>query len=104
MTDTPAKPGHNSGKYKPDADLDAAKNTAYRVTADELRSFVERFESLEVDRKDLAGQQKEVMAEAKGRGYDTAAIRRIIAHRKVDPAEATERQAVFDLYCEALGI
>ncbi len=41
----------------------------YRVTAGELRQFIERFERLEAEKKDIADQQKEVMAEAKARGY-----------------------------------
>jgi uncharacterized protein (UPF0335 family) len=43
--------------------------SSYRVTADELRAFVERYERLEADKRDIADQQKEVMAEAKGRGW-----------------------------------
>ena len=50
---------------------DKSTDTSYRVTADELRQFVERIERLDAEKKDLADQQKEVMAEAKGRGYDT---------------------------------
>ena len=41
---------------------------AYSVTADELRQFIERFEQLEAEKADVAEQQKELMAEAKGRG------------------------------------
>ncbi len=44
-------------------------NDAYNVTADELRQFIERFEQLESEKKDVTEQQKELMAEAKGRGY-----------------------------------
>ena len=44
---------------------------SYRVAADELRQFVERFENLEIEKQNIADQQKEVMAEAKSRGYDT---------------------------------
>ena len=76
----------------------------YRVTADELRQFVERYERLEADRKDLADQQKEVMAEAKGRGYDTAALRKLIALRKRDSDDVAEEEAVLDLYKQALGM
>lgn len=79
-------------------------DTAYDVTADELRSFVERFEHLEAEKKDITDQQKEVMAEAKGRGYDTKALRKIIAMRKKKPDELAEEQAVVDLYCGALGM
>ena len=57
----------------------------YAVTADELRQFVERFEQLESEKKDLADQQKELMAEAKGRGYDTKVLRKVVALRKRKP-------------------
>ena len=76
----------------------------YRVTAGELRAFVERFERLEAEKKDIADQQKEVMAEAKGRGYDTKVLRKIVALRKKDPAEISEEEAVLELYKEALGM
>ena len=77
---------------------------SYRVTADELRQFIERFERLEAEKKDIAEQQKEVMAEAKGRGYDTKVIRKVIALRKRDSADIAEEEAVLDMYKEALGM
>jgi len=91
-------------KFKPDSDLDQASETAYRVTAGELRAFVERFERLEIEKKDISDHQKEVMAEAKSRGYDTKALRKLIALRKKDPQEIAEEQAVLDLYMDALGM
>lgn len=77
---------------------------SYRVTADELRQFVERFERLEAEKRDIAEQQKEVMAEAKGRGYDTRVMRKLIALRKRDAADLAEEEAVLDLYRQALGM
>ena len=77
---------------------------AYRVAADELRAFVERYERLEAEKKDIADQQKEVMAEAKGRGYDAKALRRLVSLRKKDPQIVSEEEAVFELYKEALGM
>ena len=77
---------------------------AYRVAADELRSFVERYERLEAEKKDIADQQKEVMAEAKGRGYDVVALRKLITLRKKDPAKLSEEEAVLELYRGALGV
>ena len=76
----------------------------YRVTADELRNFVERFERLDAEKKELAEAQKEVMAEAKGRGYDTKIIRVIIAQRKRDSADLAEEEAVLEMYRQALGM
>ncbi|MEL7026548.1 MAG: DUF2312 domain-containing protein [Pseudomonadota bacterium] len=76
----------------------------YRVATDELRQFVERFERLEAEKRDIADQQKEVMAEAKGRGYDTKVMRKVIALRKRDSADIAEEEAVLDLYKQALGM
>ena len=77
---------------------------SYRVTADELRQFIERLERLEAEKKDIADQQKEVMAEAKGRGYDTKVMRKVIALRKRDKEDLAEEEAVLDMYKEALGM
>ena len=76
----------------------------YRVTADELRQFIERYERLEQEKKDLAEHQKEVMSEAKARGYDTKVMRKIIALRKRDKDDIAEEEAVLELYKEALGM
>jgi len=77
---------------------------SYRVTADELRQFIERYERLEMEKKDIADQQKEVMAEAKGRGYDTKVLRKIVALRKRDHNDIAEEEAVLEMYKEALGM
>jgi uncharacterized protein (UPF0335 family) len=79
-------------------------DSSYRVTADELRQFVERYERLEQEKKDVADQQKEVMAEAKGRGYDTKVLRKLVSLRKRDPDDINEEEAVLELYKEALGM
>ena len=77
---------------------------SYRVTAEELRQFVERFERLEIEKKDIADQQKEVMAEAKSRGYDTRIMRKIVSLRKRDLEEVAEEEAVLSMYKTALGM
>ena len=76
----------------------------YRVTANELRQFIERFERLETEKKDISDQQKEVMAEAKGRGYDTRVMRKLIVLRKRDQNEIAEEEAILDMYKEVLGM
>jgi uncharacterized protein (UPF0335 family) len=83
---------------------DTVIDQSYRVTADELRSFIERYERLESEKKDIADQQKEVMAEAKGRGYDTKVMRKVIALRKRDSDDIAEEEAVLEMYKEALGM
>jgi uncharacterized protein (UPF0335 family) len=78
--------------------------TTYEITAEELRSFIERFERLEAEKHDIVEQQKEVMAEAKSRGYDTKVMRRIIALRKKTRDQLAEEEAVEAIYREALGL
>ena len=101
-----AKVARKKGKppMKPDPDFDRMSADAYNVTAEELRQFVERYEHLEQEKKDITDQQKEVMAEAKGRGYDTKVLKKVIALRKRKPDELAEEQAVLDLYKTALGM
>lgn len=77
---------------------------AYNITADELRQFIERYEQLESEKQDLADQQKQLMAEAKGRGYDTAVLRKVIALRKRTPDDIAEEEAILELYKAALGM
>ena len=79
-------------------------DTTYRVTADELRQFIERIEKLDAEKKDISEQQKEVLAEAKGRGYDSKVIRKLITLRRRDQGEVAEEEAVLELYKEALGM
>ncbi len=74
------------------------------VAGQELRQFIERFERLDAEKKDIADAQKEVMAEAKGRGYDTKVMRKIISIRKMDANDLAEEEAVLDMYKSALGM
>ncbi|MCA0907427.1 DUF2312 domain-containing protein [Ruegeria marisrubri] len=77
---------------------------SYKVTSGELRQFVERIERLELEKKDIADQIKEVYAESKSRGYDVKALRSIIALRKRDKDDIAEQEAVIEMYKEALGM
>ena len=74
------------------------------VAADELKAVIERIERLEEEKTALAGDIRDVYAEAKGNGFDTKIIRKIVALRKKDHAERKEEEAVMDLYLEALGM
>lgn len=69
-----------------------------------LKSFVERIERLNEEKAEIAEQVKEVFSEAKGMGFDTKALRKLISLRKLDPAKRQEEQAVLDLYAHALGL
>jgi uncharacterized protein (UPF0335 family) len=83
----PAKPGSNSG-----------------VIGDELKSFIERIERLEEERKSIGDDVKDVKAEAKGRGYDSKTIGKILKLRKQDKAKREEEEALLHLYMFALGM
>ena len=75
-----------------------------QVTADELRQFIERAEQLAAEKRDIADQEKELFAEAKGRGYDTKVMRKIIRDRKIARDALAEFEAVEDLYRSAIGM
>ena len=74
------------------------------VAAGQLRSFVERIERLEEEKKGIADDIRDVYAEAKGNGFDTKILRRVISLRKKDSAERQEEEAILDLYLHALGM
>ncbi len=84
--------------------VEDGQSESYKVTAGELRQFIERYERLDEEKKDIADQQKEVLAEARGRGYDVKVLRKLVALRKKDPAEVSEEEAVLELYKQALGM
>ena len=69
-----------------------------------LRSFIERIERLEEEKKALADDIKEVYSEAKGTGFDTKVMRQVIRLRKMESADRQEQEAMLDLYLSALGM
>ena len=74
------------------------------VARDQLRSFIERIERLEEEKKSIADDIKDVYAEAKANGFDTKVLRRIVSIRKQDQNERLEQEAVLDTYLAALGM
>lgn len=83
-------PGHNSDQ-------------AYGVAAGELKQFIEQWEQLESEKKDIAEQQKDIMREAKARGYDTAVMRLVMKRRKMHRDEIAETEAILEMYETALA-
>jgi uncharacterized protein (UPF0335 family) len=71
---------------------------------DQLRSFVERVERLTSDKDEIASDIRDVYAEAKGQGFDVAALRAIIRLRKIDTDKRREAEAILDTYMLALGM
>jgi uncharacterized protein (UPF0335 family) len=74
------------------------------VAQDQLRAFVERIERMNEEKSAIAVDIKEIFAEAKGNGFDTKVLRKIIAIRKQDYNERMEQEALLDLYLAALGM
>lgn len=87
MTEETPGPGHNSG-----------------VAGDLLRRFVERVERVEEQKRELAEDQKQIMAEVKAAGLDAKTVRRVVKERKKDRAARAEEESLFDLYWHALGM
>lgn len=74
------------------------------VAADELRLLIERVERLEEEKKGISDDISDVYAEAKGRGYDKTAIRKILAIRRKKKEEYQEEEAILEVYMQALGM
>ena len=74
------------------------------VAAERLQSIVSRIERLEEERKALAGDIKDIYAEAKSAGFDVKVLRQLIAIRRKEPAEVEEAETLLDVYRRALGM
>lgn len=71
---------------------------------EQLRALVERIERLEEEKAALAGDIKEVYAEAKGHGFDVKTLRQVVRLRKQDAQERQEREEMLSVYLHALGM
>jgi uncharacterized protein (UPF0335 family) len=74
------------------------------IAADELRAFLERYEQLDAEKKDVADQQKELVKELKGRGYAAKPFKAIVALRKMKPDDLAEQESILELYRQAVGM
>ena len=74
------------------------------IAGDRLKSFVERIERLEEERRALGNDIKEVYAEAKGTGFDTKVMRQLIKLRKMDKDDLDEQETLLDIYKRAIGM
>lgn len=75
-----------------------------KVTAEELKSYIERIENLEQEKKDLQDHIREVYAKAADEGFDTKVMKQIIRLRKMDNDDREEQEALLDVYKRALGM
>ena len=74
------------------------------VASDRLKSFVERIERLEEEKKALADDIRDVYSEAKGAGFDVKILRQVIRLRKMEPNDRNEMEEVLSVYLRALGM
>lgn len=74
------------------------------IAGDRLRSFIERIERLNEEKRGLSADIKEVFAEAKGTGFDTKIMRKIIAMRRRDKDDLDEEESLIEVYKRALGM
>jgi uncharacterized protein (UPF0335 family) len=77
---------------------------AHGVARDQLRSFIERIERLEEEKKTIADDIKDVYGEAKSTGFDTKILKKVIQIRKQDKDERMEQEAILETYLMALGM
>ena len=79
-------------------------DNTYGIAAGELRQIVERIEGAEAEKAEAADRVKECYADAKARGYDTRALKKIVAMRKRDRDDLAEEEAIVSIYREAVGV
>ncbi|HTV89111.1 MAG TPA: DUF2312 domain-containing protein [Stellaceae bacterium] len=74
------------------------------IAGERLKSFIERIERLEEEKRALAGDIKEVYSEAKGSGFDTKIIRQLIRMRRMDQDDLDEQESLLEVYKRAIGM
>jgi uncharacterized protein (UPF0335 family) len=88
----------------PDGSAVSKKVKAGPISADRLKSFIERIEKLEEERKAIGDDVRDVYSEAKGVGYDVKTMRKIVSIRKMDASDRAEQETLLDTYMHALGM
>ena len=94
--------GHNSGSFAKQP-IHTSEDVLNQSAQTRLRTIIERIEHLEVVKAAVADDLKEVYAEAKGEGFDTKILRKVVRLRKQDTATRQEEEALIDLYLSAIG-
>ena len=74
------------------------------IDSGHLKSFIERIERLEEEKKGVADDIKDVYAEAKANGYDTKTMRQVVRLRKMEKHARDEADALLETYRNALGL
>lgn len=74
------------------------------ISANRLKSFVERVERLEEEKKTLVEDIRDVYSEAKAVGFEPKIMRKIVSLRKTNLEKRREEQELLELYMSALGM
>jgi uncharacterized protein (UPF0335 family) len=90
-----SEPGHNSGEESAQWG---------NISAERLRSLIERIERLDEERKALGSDIKDIFAAARSAGFDVKVMRQLLRIRKQEPADVEEQETLLDVYRRALGM
>ena len=74
------------------------------VAREQLKSIIERVERLEEEKQAIAGDIRDIYAEAKANGYDVKTLRKVVRLRKQEPQERQEQEEILTVYLHALGM
>lgn len=80
------------------------ENNQEQATGARIKSFIERVERLEEEKKAIAEDIKDVYGEAKALGFDVKIIKAIVKLRKVSLERRREEQELLDLYMSSIGM
>jgi len=86
------------------ADMQGHNSVVGGIAVEKLRSYIERWERLDEEKRAIGGDQKDLMSMAKADGFDVRTIKHIIALRKKEPSEIEEQETLLDIYRRALGM
>lgn len=74
------------------------------IAGERLRSFIQRIERLEEEKKTISDDIREVYSEAKSNGFDPKIMRQVIRLRRMESADRQEQEALIETYLTALGM
>lgn len=97
-------PENNAAALKANVANDGAPQDVENVSGQRLKSYLDRIERLEEEKKGLADDIKDIYAEAKGVGFDTKTIRTLVKLRKMDTNKRHEEEELLELYKSAVGL
>jgi len=88
--------------FKDDEDFSKHNEVAFAESAEDVKDFVRRYEALEFEKKDLSGDQKDLITVMKSKGYNVKALKRVLNERRRDAGDLQEEKEVAQLYMDLL--